>query len=184
MNIHFENANLSHIDCIFDWLAKPYIQEFWDNTQAHKDDILNFVHGRTEPSSYADGKYVYWIASCDGHPFAMIMTIQETPEEDINEIKLANLSKTGHSYSMDYMIGDKAYFGKGYGARTLIEFVDFFTKKVDLKADTFLIDPACDNPRAKHVYMNAGFEYIGDFIMSGDVSGAGKLHHLLIKHVG
>ena len=43
MNIHFEKANASHIDTIFGWLAQPPIQEFWDNTQGHKDDILNFI---------------------------------------------------------------------------------------------------------------------------------------------
>jgi len=29
------------------------IMEFWDNTQAHKDDIVNFAEGRKTPSSYA-----------------------------------------------------------------------------------------------------------------------------------
>ncbi|HAT7072932.1 TPA: GNAT family N-acetyltransferase [Legionella pneumophila] len=184
MNINFEKANSSHVNIIFSWLKEPFVQEFWDNTQAHKDDIVNFINGRTEPSSYADGKYVYWIASCDEYPFAMLMTIQETSDDEIDEIKLINLSKTGHSYGIDYMIGDKNYFGKGYGARTLVEFIDFFIKEVDPKADTFLIDPASDNPRAKHVYIKAGFEYVADFLMSGDVSGAGKLHHLLIKRLG
>lgn len=181
MNMQFEKANLTHINTIFSWLAEPYVQEFWDNTQNHKDDILNFINGRTTPSSYADGKYVYWIATEHGHPFSMLMTIQETPEDHIDDIKLMHLSKTGHSYGIDYMIGDQKYFGKGYGAKTLIEFIDFFRKEVDPSADTFLIDPASDNPRAKHVYMKAGFEHIGDFIMSGEVSGAGKEHHLLVK---
>lgn len=79
------------------------------------------------------------------------------------------------------MIGNKNYFGKGYGAKTLSEFLDFFRKKVDTSADTFIIDPAADNPRAKNVYMKAGFEHVADFVMSGDVSGAGKPHHLLIR---
>ena len=78
------------------------------------------------------------------------------------------------------MIGDKNYLGKGYGAKTLSEFVEFFRNTIDPKADTFLIDPATDNLKAKHVYMKAGFKYVGDFVMSGNVSGAGKLHHLLI----
>ena len=58
MNIHFEKANSSHLDIIFWCLAEPFVQEFWDNTQGHKDDILNFVNGRREPSNYCDGKYV------------------------------------------------------------------------------------------------------------------------------
>lgn len=181
MNLHFEKANASHIDKIFGWLAQPYVQEFWDNTQGHKDDILNFIDGRIEPSTYADGKYVYWIASDDGHPFAMLMTIQEMPEDHMDDIKLMHLSKTGHTYGIDYMIGDQNYFGKGLGAKTLSEFIDFFRREVEASADIFLIDPASDNPRAKHVYMKAGFDHIADFVMSGDVSGAGKEHHLLIK---
>lgn len=181
MNIHFEKAHISQIDTIFSWLTEPYVQEFWDNTQSHKDDILNFVNGRKEPSNYCGGKYVYWVASCDDHPFAMIMTIRETTADHINDLKLNHLSKTGHTYGIDYMIGDKNYFGKGYGDKTLVAFLEFFRKDFDPKADRFIIDPASDNPRAKHVYMKAGFKHIADFIMGGDCSGAGKLHHLLIK---
>lgn len=182
MNIHFKKATINQINTIFSWLDEPHVQEFWDNTQAHKDDIVNFVNGRIQPSSYADGKYIYWIASDGDHPYAMLMTIQETIDEPIDEIKLLHLSTMGHTYSMDYMIGDKNYFGKGYGAKTLVEFVNFFRREFDSEADTFLIDPEVSNPRAKHVYMKAGFEYVGDFAMSGDVSGAGKMHHLLIKN--
>ena len=29
--------------------------------------------------------------------------------------------------------------------------------------------------------MKAGFEHVCDFMMEGDVSGAGKVHHLLLK---
>ena len=88
MNIHFEKANNSHLDIIFSWLAEPFVQEFWDNTQAHKDDILSFFNARKEPSNYCNGKYVYWIASCDNHPFAMLMMIHETAEDHIDDIKL------------------------------------------------------------------------------------------------
>ena len=116
MKLSFEKIGLQHIDTIFKWLSEPFVQEFWDNTQAHKDDIINFVNGRTEASDYCDGKYVYWIASCDNQTFAMLMTIQETVDDDIDEIKLKYLSKTGHTYGIDYMIGNKNYFGKGYGS--------------------------------------------------------------------
>ena len=109
------------------------------------------------------------------------MTIQETHEDDINQEKLSRLSKTGNTYSLDYMIGNSNFFGKGYGAKTLVEFIDYFRACVDTKADTFFIDPEISNERAKHVYMKAGFEHVCDFLMEGDVSGAGKVHHLLIR---
>ncbi len=179
--ITFEKATADHKDTIFSWLAEPHIQEFWDNTKEHKDDIINFIHGRQTPSSYCDGKYTYWIAKINQVPFAMLMTIQETPEDNSGNIKLTYLSKTGHTYGIDFMIGNKDYVGKGFGAKTLVAFVDFFKNNVDNKTETFIIDPATDNPRAKHVYIQAGFEHVTDFIMQGDVSGAGKPHHLLIK---
>jgi RimJ/RimL family protein N-acetyltransferase len=180
MTVTFEKATDAHEQIIFSWLAERHVQEFWDNTQNHKDDILNFMDGRKKPSSYSNGQYIYWIAKDNGHPFAMFMTIKEPSTDDLDEIKLDNLSKTGNSYNIEYMIGDKNYLGKGYGAKTLSEFVEFFRNTIDPKADTFLIDPATDNLKAKHVYMKAGFKYVGDFVMSGNVSGAGKLHHLLI----
>lgn len=180
--ITFEKATVDHKDIIFAWLAEPHVQEFWDNTQDHKDDIIKFMDGRTQPSNYCGGKYVYWIAYADGNPFAMLMTIQETINDDIGELKLSHLSKTGHTYGLDFMIGNTDYYGKGYGARTLIEFVDFLRDGFDNKADTFLIDPEVNNSRAKHVYEKAGFIHIADFIMGGNVSGTGMQHHLLIKN--
>ncbi|MFI4955703.1 MAG: GNAT family N-acetyltransferase [Gammaproteobacteria bacterium] len=181
MSINFEKLSSKHLDIVLDWLAQDFVAEFWDNTQAHKDDIMNFVNGRKTPSAYAGGKYVYWIAHSNNESFAMLMTIQETDQEDIGREKLDRLSKTGNTYGIDYMIGNSHFLGKGYGTKTLIEFVDYFRGKVDPAADTFFIDPACDNPRAKHVYMKAGFEHVCDFVMGGEVSGRGKMHHLLVK---
>ncbi|MFA6303164.1 MAG: GNAT family N-acetyltransferase [Legionella sp.] len=181
--ICFEKVNSTHKEIIFSWLAEPHIMASWDTSQGHKDDINNFIEGRVTPSSYANGKYVYWIAKENNQPFSMIMSIQESVDSNINDIKLANLSATGSSYSLDFMIGNKDYYGKGYGARTLSEFIDFFRKEFDPTADTFLIDPAIDNLRAKHVYMKAGFKHVGDFIMIGEVSSAGIPHHLLIKRL-
>lgn len=181
MKIKFEKVTGAHLEAIFSWLTEPHIMEFWDNTQAHKDDIVNFADGRKTPSSYANGPYDYFLASLEDEAFAMLMTIQETHKEDIGPEKLKRLSKTGHTYGLDYMIGNPKFLGKGYGSQTLSDFIDYFREFFDHKADTFIIDPACDNPKAKHVYMKAGFKHVCDFMMEGDVSGAGKLHHLLIK---
>lgn len=179
--IIFNKANLSHQDIILSWLEESHIKEFWDSSQAHKDDIINFIAGRKTPSDYCGGHYIYWIASIDHIPFAMIMAIKEYKTGEINQIKIDNLSKIGHTYSIDFMIGNIDYLGRGLGARTISEFLDFIRSKIDPKATRFLIDPASDNPRAKHVYEKAGFEYIGYFIMEGAVSGKGKPHHLLMK---
>lgn len=179
--IEFHNISIDLKEIIFAWLAEPHVQEFWDNSQEHKDDILNFMNGRKEPSSYANGQFVYFVAKCNDEPYAMIMAIEETPASPINEIKIQHLSKTGRSYSLDFMIGNKTYLGKGMGAPTLVAFMHYFRSEIDKDVELFMIDPASDNPRAMHIYMKAGFEYVGDFVMEGPVSGAGQGHHLLIK---
>src|SRR5262249_20293073 len=115
MNIHFEKVTQKYLDIIYAWLAQDFVAEFWDNTQAHKNDIVNFIEGRKTPSHYADGKYIYWLASFKNEPFAMLMTIQETYKDDIGKEKLKHLSKTGHTYGIDYMIGNFKFFGKGHG---------------------------------------------------------------------
>lgn len=66
--ITFEKASLEHQQAIFSWFKEPHVQEFWDNTQAHKDDILNFMNGRKEPSPYAEGRYIYWVGLLEGLP--------------------------------------------------------------------------------------------------------------------
>lgn len=53
MKIHFEKVTSTHLDTIFSWLAEPHIMEFWDNTPAHKDDIVNFAEGRKTPAPNA-----------------------------------------------------------------------------------------------------------------------------------
>lgn len=179
--ITFRKAAKHDLETLLSWIAEPHVTQFWDNSQEHKDDIVCFTQGRQTPSSYAGGRYVYWIASWADETYALLMAIQETHKDDIGPEKTQQLSKTGHTYSLEYMIGNPSFFNKGYGAKTLLQFLDYFRKTVDHKADTFLIDPDCTNVRAKHVYTKAGFLHMGDFMMEGDVSSKGKMHHLFVR---
>lgn len=183
MDFYFEPLQKKHLEKVNVWLKEDFVREFWDNTDAHKKDIICFSEGRKTPSTYADGKYVYWIASFDNHPFAMIMSIQETSDADIGPLKLSVLAKNGHTYGLDFMIGERSYFGKGLGSKTLEAFIRYFKKSVDQNVRLFMIDPASDNLRAIHVYKKAGFKHVGDFVMTGLVSGAGKLHQLLTLEI-
>lgn len=179
--IHFKKADSSHQAIIFEWLEEPHVTEFWDNSQAHKDDILNFINGRKTPSNYFDGNFSYWIGYVNNDPCAFIMTIKENPGEDRPDIKNQYISLSGTTYSIDYMIGNKNYLGKGLGAEILNNFTIFFKTQIDPMADTFFIDPNTSNPRAKRVYEKAGFKYIGDFLMDDDGVFSGLKSHFLVK---
>ena len=85
--LNFRRVNVNDVPIIFKWLDEPSVREFWDNTKEHREDILKFVNGRVQPSDYCEGKYSYWLGLIDDEPFSMLMTIEETDEDDINQIK-------------------------------------------------------------------------------------------------
>ena len=178
MKISFEKASPSHIDIIFHWLAEPHMMEFWDNTQAHKDDILNFIHGQKQ--HYFEGTTHYWIGLNDNIPYAFVLSDILKSEQDLPDIYREYLSLSGHTISLDFGIGNKDFLGKGLGAKTLCAFMDFYQNHIDPLADTFCIDPDKNNPRAKHVYKKAGFEEVGNY---SPTEGAfiGQMSSLMIK---
>lgn len=181
-DLSFRSVCTADISLVFSWLAEPHVRAFWDSSQAHREDIINFSQGRPTPSGYFGGKFSYWLGMADGIPFALIMTVLTGPGDPVDSIKLAHLSKTGTTYGIDYMIGNPAYVGKEYGARTLQSFITFFQSDVDPTSDVFLIDPAADNPRARHVYEKAGFKYVATFVSEEPGSTChGKKHFLLVK---
>jgi len=183
MKIHFEKVTPQHIETIFNWLAKAHVQEFWDNSQSHKDDILNFANGRREPSDYFDGLYHYFIGYHNNEPFSLVMLFKEQPEYEMPALKREHLSKEGSTYSLDFMIGNPGYLNKGLSPPTLKAFTEFVQAELDLSADTFFIDPDVTNSKAKHVYEKAGFNYIDDFIMEGNGVFKGCKTHFLVKYL-
>lgn len=106
----------------------------------------------------------YWIGLIDDEPYCLIMTSEVLPNQDnLPEVWKAYLSSTGKTFNIDFMIGNKKYLGKGLGGRTLEKFTRFMQEAVDHSIDTFFIDPADSNPRAKHVYEKGGFEAVDVF---------------------
>ncbi len=160
--IRFEKATLSHKDVIFEWLEEPHMKEFWDNSQEHKDDILNFINGQKQHYFY--GTTIYWVGFLDTEPYCFLLSDQMcSDEEDVPNFLRDWLSKTGNTISLDFGIGNKMFLGKGLAAPTLQTFVEFYKNHVDPKADTFFIDPNENNPRAKHVYEKAGFKAVDKY---------------------
>lgn len=178
--IRFERASLVHKDCIDRWLGEPHVKEFWDTSQAHRDDILLFMKGRKKPSSYFGGIFTYWIGSIDNEPYCLGMTSEIKPDEpDLTDLDRQNLSKTKKTFSIDFMIGNRKYLGKGLASLSL-EALTHFIHKMDQSVDTFFIDPEENNTRAKHVYEKAGFVCVGEFQRSFNERESVR-HFLMVK---
>jgi RimJ/RimL family protein N-acetyltransferase len=173
--IHFEKATMDHKELIFEWLDEPHVREFWDNSQEHKDDILSFL----DASNYK-GIFTYWIGSFDNKSYCLLMTSTMTPEDDLPEVWREHLSKTGKTFSIDFTIGNKTFLGKKLAAPTLKAFTRFIQEAVDSTVDLCMIDPAETNPRAKHVYEQAGFETVAEFIRD-DGFFKDIRHYLMVK---
>lgn len=167
MSITFEKATLNYQDIVFEWLSKPHIQEFWDNSSAHKNDILNFINGRKTPSTYWNGIFEYWIGFHDNIPFSLIMTHEEYNSLDTPEYIKPYLSQNGRTFGLDFCIGSTDHIGKGLAAKTIKEFMKFFCTNIESNIKTFLIDPLQNNPKAIHVYNKAGFKKECEFIQEG-----------------
>ena len=174
--ITFQKASLDYREPILQWLEEPHVKEFWDNSLQHREDILIFMEGRTEPSPYWDGIFDYWVGLIDNEPFCLLMTSEILPAQpDLTEVWKAHLSKTGRTFSIDFMIGNTKYLGRGLGGPTLEAFTLFINQ--DKSIDTFLIDPADTNPRAKHVYEKGGFKTVATFFRDS------KKHFLMVKNM-
>ncbi|MBX9977871.1 MAG: acetyltransferase [Alphaproteobacteria bacterium] len=167
MTITFEKATKVHQAAIFDWLKKPHIKEFWDNSQKHKDDILNFMDGRKEPSPYFGGMNTYWIGRMNDIPYAFIISHEENKETNPPAYLTPYLSPSGKTICLDFCIGNVDFFCKGYAASTLTAFMDYFSQEIEPATDIFLIDPYLNNPRAIHVYEKAGFDIMNEFTQDG-----------------
>lgn len=78
------------------------------------------------------------------------------------------LESDGKTLTLDYLIGNKKYLGKGLSYLTINEFKNF----LDDQVSALLIDPESNNTKAIHVYEKAGFNKVSTFVPDeGDFSG-------------
>ena len=112
MNISFKKVAVEHTDVIFDWLAKPHMIEFWDNSQEHKDDIRCFINSKKE-SIYYNGIYTYWIGFIDDIPYSFFLTSEiSSSQSNIPELHRKYLSIVGKTITIDFGIGNEDFLGK------------------------------------------------------------------------
>jgi hypothetical protein len=118
-SIYFEKINHQHETIIFSWLTEPHMQEFWDNSQEHKDDIISFINGRITPSNYFNGIFTYWVGIIDNDPFCFILTAEVNKNDVHPQIWLEHISNTGKTYSIDLVLVTKTILVKNWLRRWL-----------------------------------------------------------------
>lgn len=174
----FQPISQNYYSQVIEWLDEPHIKEFWDNSPELRQDILIFMNGRKEPSPYVNGIFDYWIGFEGHEPYCLVMTSEIfSTESELTDLWRSHLSKSGRTFSVDFMIGNKKYLHRGLGSATLKAFIKYIHNS-DPLIDTFFIDPSETNPRAKYVYEKSGFETVGTFLR--DFEGKKDVKHILM----
>ncbi len=143
--IGFRGVVEGDVDLVKGWWHAEHVAEFWDMSDWMWQNFVGFTKGQGEI-------FEYFIAEMDGIPFGLVIT------SDLRGVELYEPYVEGETSSIDFMIGEGDFLGKGWGAKTLRAFMEWRGPK------RYLIDPAEGNGRAVHVYEKAGFERVGSYV--------------------
>ncbi len=138
---------------VHSWIKKPHVSEWFydeglENTYKHMDE---FIAGASDPK--------YWLAYDGDTPFAFLITsLVKKPMDELS----CWCQAAGKTITLDILIGDEDYLGKGLSHILIKEFL--LSEFPD--AEEVLIDPEKANSRAVHVYEKVGFEILDEFIPS------------------
>jgi RimJ/RimL family protein N-acetyltransferase len=150
---NFKPVDIAHRALVHRWLALPHVAEWFygeglENTFNHLDEFLD-----------GSSRSQYWLAYDENRPFAFLITSAVCKPTDA----LTNwCAEKGNAISLDILIGDTTYLGKGLSSILIQEFlVSQFPQVAEV-----LIDPEASNLRAVHVYQKVGFVVLDEFIPS------------------
>lgn len=154
-HLSFYLVEKKHLPIIHAWFEKEHIRQFFYG-EGLKNTLKNldfFSQGITNNGSYS---FEHWIAYLDQEPLGFLMTSPIdgpfNPQDPYNK-----WYEPGKKImTLDLLIGNEKYLGKGLGHRMIQEFLLNKCGNVT----KVLIDPEASNIKAIHVYEKAGFRKI------------------------
>jgi len=167
-DVSFFHPQPSQYDLIYHWFTKPHVNEFFDapKTERAIPDLKNYLQGR----AYF---WTPWLAAYQGKPFAYFMTARVRKNE--TDIWAKWREKKGRTYSLDFLIGEEAFLGKGMSHLLIKKFI----KEKFPHAAAFLIDPELRNIHAIHISEKVGFVIVEEF--KGEHGPHTGVTHLMMK---
>lgn len=150
---NFTPVDSHHRSLVHSWLRQPHVAKWFygegmENTIKQLDE---FLHGSS--------LFQYWLGYDKDRPIAFFITSSVCkPDDELTHW----CAEVGDAITLDMLIGDESYLGKGLSHILIQEFLlSQFPHVVEV-----LIDPEATNLRAVHVYKKAGFTIIGEYIPS------------------
>lgn len=157
--LKFSPVESKYEKLVLEWFGKEHVNEWFhgEGLQNSINSLKKFIRNEKTDSDL-------WLAFCNNEPFGHLITsiVDETQIEDIN-CPFAKWIEPGKKMiTLDLLIGNEKYLGKGLATRMIREFIS--DKFPD--AQVIFIDPELTNEKAIHVYERAGFEKLDEFIAS------------------
>ena len=151
------------------WLEQDHIQKFWGDPQIWMKEIAENI--RAEWVNY-------FIVECDGTPIGFLQ-YYETDKAPQGDWSVEPIGTVG----IDYLIGDTAYLGKGYGSKIVRLLIDFIKSKNAY--DSIVADPIAENAASIKVLENNGFKQNANGLFCLDLNNTGiKIYRAASQDVG
>ena len=150
----FTPVNKDFRPLIHAWLSEAHVREWFygDGLKKTLEDLDAFFLGSSI--------FQHWLAYEGGVPFGYLLTSKVRKDEQ-DEYSRFCVSE-GDAITLDVLIGNTDYLGKGLTHHMIQEFLE--TQFSDV--EEVLIDPEVMNHKAIHVYQKAGFTIVDQFIPS------------------
>ncbi|HNX63624.1 MAG TPA: GNAT family N-acetyltransferase [Oscillospiraceae bacterium] len=126
-----------------EWLNKDYIKKWYTDTDEWLEEVLSdkfeFIH--------------HFIAADDNKPFGFCQYYDYSLGDE-NWHGAIDIKDT---FSIDYLIGEKEYLGKGFGTKI----IKLLTEKVfeETIASQIIVQPEKDNAASRNTLLSAGYGY-------------------------
>jgi RimJ/RimL family protein N-acetyltransferase len=135
-----------------EWLNKPYIKKWYDPI----DEWLDEVKNRRGEFSWLH----HFIVMCDDTPIGFCQYYNCLDSQDCEEWNGRVFDKFSEVYSIDYLIGDENYLGKGCGKELIRILSDYV---FSLGAAEIIVDPDKNNAASNAVLRANGYVFSGEF---------------------
>lgn len=129
------------------WLNKDYILKWYLSVE----DWLEEMNGRHGAYSWIN----HFIVMDGDVPIGFCQYYDCYDAKDMED--WYNVTKKGDTFSIDYLIGDEAYLGKGFGKVIVKRLMDTIQEKE--RGNQVIAQPDVENHPSNHVLMANGFVY-------------------------
>jgi len=158
MQMCFYPVTKKHLSIIHRWFKTNHVKEFYygDGLKNTLNNLELYCRGINNNGKYS---FDHWIAFYNKTPFAFIMTSLVDGPFDSNDNYNKWYIDDKQTYTMDLLIGELDFLGKGLADIMIQSFILDQYSDVDF----FIIDPETENSKAIHVYKKAGFKKVEGF---------------------